>query len=413
MKILHIAAGGPGGGAWRGAYWLHRAQREMGLDSTFLTIGRGVLDDPSVISLGVTLMQRLKFSLLIRIGTLPTLIYRNRKPVIFSTGFEGIDITKYRSYDSADIVHLHWVNGLVRIRPLRKVKKPLVWTMRDMWPLTGGCHVGSAFGCELYKSGCGSCPQLKSQKNWDLSRLVVLNKRASLPKQLQVVGISRWLSECASQSCVFEGFSVRTISNNIDTQEFFPIDSQMAREILGIPKSQKLVLVGADTLTSFYKGFDLFLDAMRKLRVQGIRVLTFGRGAGAQLVAIGVEHTDLGYLSDTLALRIAYSAADVFVAPSRMDAFGKTLAEAMACGTPVVCFDATGPRDIVDHKVTGYRAVPFESSDLAEGVEWVLTRSPAEQANLRLQARERVVRNFDSRFIAHQYKALYEEMLAD
>jgi len=110
---------------------------------------------------------------------------------------------------------------------------------------------------------------------------------------------------------------------------------------------------------------------------------------------------------------LAYSAADVFVAPSRMDAFGKTLVEAMSCGTPVVCFDATGPKDIVEHHLTGYRATPFSPQDLAHGIQWVLVQPPDAYQALCRNARERAEQRFDSRVIARQYEALYREVLAD
>jgi glycosyltransferase involved in cell wall biosynthesis len=110
-------------------------------------------------------------------------------------------------------------------------------------------------------------------------------------------------------------------------------------------------------------------------------------------------------------LRQAYSAADVFVAPSRAEAFGKTLAEAMSCGTPVVCFDATGPRDIVEHKRDGYKAVPFEPSDLARGIRWVLGQTPEAYTQLCRHARERAQRCFDSRVVAQQYAIVYRDLL--
>ncbi len=91
---------------------------------------------------------------------------------------------------------------------------------------------------------------------------------------------------------------------------------------------------------------------------------------------------------------------------SIMKAFGKTLVEAMARGTPVVCFDATGPKDIVDHKINGYKAQPFDSNDLLKGIEWILNNT--NQQNLRTQARQKVVKVFDSKIIAKQYVNLYQ-----
>jgi hypothetical protein len=138
--------------------------------------------------------------------------------VEFNTGFDGIDITRHPSYADADLVHLHWVNGLVGVRTLSKIKKPVLWTLRDMWPITGGCHY--SLDCTRFKKACGQCPQLGSARDRDLSRWVVRRKERTLPSHMRVVGISHWLSECARQSTLFRKFPVATISNGVDTQGF-------------------------------------------------------------------------------------------------------------------------------------------------------------------------------------------------
>ena len=92
-----------------------------------------------------------------------------------------------------------------------------------------------------------------------------------------------------------------------------------------------------------------------------------------------------------------------------MEAFGKTLAESMSCGTPVVCFDTTGPKDIVDHKQNGYLAKPFDATDLANGIKWVLDNKNYNE--LCQNAREKVLRDFDSVVVAKKYIRLYEEIL--
>ena len=102
--------------------------------------------------------------------------------------------------------------------------------------------------------------------------------------------------------------------------------------------------------------------------------------------------------------------ADVFVAPSLYEAFAKMLAEAMAFGTPVVAFNATGPKDIVDHKINGYLANPYDPKDLARGIEWILNHPNPEI--LSKNAREKVEREFDSRVVARKYIELYEEILS-
>ena len=226
-----------------------------------------------------------------------------------------------------------------------------------------------------------------------------------------MVGISNWISECARRSEVFRGCNVSTISNAIDTEQFYPVEPQWARKILNLPHDKKIVLVGAKDVDDFYKGFDLFVESMRSIGADDIHLVVFGKVRCEALSTLGVKFTSLGFLTDSVSLRLAYSAADVFVAPSKMESFGKTLAEAMACGTPVVCFDSTGPKDIVEHKVTGYKAEPYDSADLARGIQWVLALPEQKNVEVRTQSRDRVERLFDSEVVARQYLNLYEKSM--
>jgi glycosyltransferase involved in cell wall biosynthesis len=408
-KVLHIVAGSLTGGAARGAYWLHLGLLELGVRSVVLNNARDGSTGVEVHSLAATPIKKLKFLWFAFLGRFFTFFYFNKKSRIFSTGFVGVDITKHPEYHDADVIHLHWVNGLLPVHILKKIKKPLVWTLRDMWPFTGGCHY--SMDCEKYTTGCGGCPQLGSKNKFDLSRLVVWNKKRSIPNSVRVVGISNWLSTCAKKSSVFQDRTVQTIANNIDTQQFFPIDSNSAREALGLPKNKKILLIGARAITDFYKGLDLFLDALACLKNSDVHIVTFGKpGLFANKQTLH-GFTELGYLNDVSMLRQAYSASDLFVAPSRMDAFGKTLAESMACGTPVVCFDATGTADIVAHLKTGYKAKAFDIYDMAKGIDWVLSLDEINQEILRAESRKRAVDYFDSRRIAQEYRMLYDEIL--
>ena len=410
MKVVHLVSWEPRGGATLGAYWLHQALRELGVDSAILTNSGVVHDDESVISLLDSTFARLKIAALRRIGQAPIRAYRGRQSRIFNTGFYGIDFTGHPAYLSADLVHLHWVNGVVSTKALRRLQKPVVWTLRDMWPFTGGCHY--SMECERFAEGCGKCPQLGSTREKDLSRFIIRRKQASVPEHIHLVGISRWLSDCASRSKVFRQCRVSTISNNVDTRLFSPTPARQARQTLGLMGDKKIVLIGAPDAASFYKGFDLFLDAVRILGKENLHFVLFGRSGGSDLGSLGVQYTNLGYLSDTEALRMAYSAADVFVAPSRMEAFGKTLVEAMLCGTPVVGFDATGPKDIIEHRSTGYLAEPFNAQDLANGIRWVLDQRPEAYAKMSFRTRQQAEQCFDSRVIARQYVDLYRDILS-
>jgi glycosyltransferase involved in cell wall biosynthesis len=409
MKILQLVAGELNGGAARGAYWLHTALRELGVDSRILGNARDIDGYESVNSVANSGLGRVKVAVSRRIGRAPIRLYRDREDVDFNTGFDGIDITRHPAYADADLVHLHWVNGLVGVRTLRKIKKPVLWTLRDMWPITGGCHY--SLDCTRFKKACGQCPQLGSTRDRDLSRLVVRRKERALPSHMRVVGISHWLSECARQSTLLGRFPVATISNCVDTQAFTPLEKLHARQALGVDEDRKVLLVGAQNVANAYKGFDLFLEALDKLDRKDLQVLLFGKRTAGIPKSLGIPSNNLGFLTDSDSLQVAYSAADVFVAPSRADAFGKTLVEAMLCGTPVVCFNATGPKDIVDHHETGYLAEPFSPQDLADGIQWVLDQRPEAYATMSRSAQERAKQRFDSRVIAKKYLELYREVM--
>jgi len=322
----------------------------------------------------------------------------------------GLKYQRTEEFRQADIIHLHHVDGLVSVRSLMHIKKPIVWTLRDMWPMTGGCHV--SMDCQRYKEGCGICPQLGSNFKWDLSKLVLSNKKLSYPKGINVIGNSRWITNCAKESMLFKHHNVQTISNNINTKDFFPITKKDARLALGLDIGKDIVLIGAQTLELIHKGYNKFIEAVNTIPLGTIQIVVFGKLRSDGLAKINHPVINLGYLSDTVALRLAYSAADLFVAPSLFESFGKTLAESMACGTPVVCFDATGQKDIVEHQKTGYLAKPYIAEDLARGIVWVLSQNIEGRKKLSQQSRERAVNLFDSKKIANSYKKLYEEILS-
>ncbi len=409
MKILHVVAGNLQGGAAKGALWLHQAQLKIGLESQIISNGTGEITDAGITTISTNFFSRIKFHILHLLGTLPIRLYWNRERRIFNTGTGGVDITRMKEYAAADIIHLHWINGLLSLDTIRKIRKPIVWTLRDMWPMTGGCHY--TMECTQYQTGCGKCPQLRSRLDTDLSRLVVKRKISKIPKSIQLVGISEWMSDCAQRSLVFKGYPIRTIANAIDTESFTPVDRKGLRTKLGLPTNKKLVLVGAQSLGDFYKGFELFLDASNHLDKKEVHVVFFGNLSAALVEHFALDFSNLGFVSNPETLRDVYSVADVFVAPSRMEAFGKTLAESLACGTPVVCFDATGPRDIVSHMRTGYRATAFDSADLARGINWVLDLTDARILELRNNCRSHAVNSFSFNVIAKEYQNMYAEML--
>lgn len=407
-NILHIVSGNLNGGAARGAYWLHQGLLEKGINSKILINSPLAIRTSSITSIVTSPKDKFYNALRFQLEQLPVKRYKSKQNIHFSTALFGYDITQHPLYEWADIIHLHWINGgFMKLKSFHKIHKPIVWTLRDMWPLTGGCHY--SLGCEKYKTGCGTCPVLGSNRYNDLSRKTIKRKQKAYSPNMKLIGISNWLSEKAKESLVFQNYDIETIYNNVNCTDFFPVKKQTAREMLGVNTTAKIVLVGAQNLKDSYKGFDKFLQAIKLLNPEKIYLAFFGKLDEQTIKSLNFKFVNFGFLNDTISMRLAYSCADVFVAPSLEEAFGKTIVESMACGTPVACFDATGPKDIVDHKINGYKAKPFDIVDLKNGIEWIIQH--ADYYSLAQQARMKVEKQFDSKVIAAQYIKLYSSLL--
>lgn len=411
MKVLIVNTSDIEGGAARAAYRLHKALLAEGVDSQMLVQSKSS-DDFTVLGPQNKLQKGLG-KVRPTLDSLPIYRYKNRKKTVFSPSMLPFSrMAEKINAINPDVVHLHWIaGGLLRIEDLAKIKVPIVWTLHDMWPFTGGCHYND--GCSAYKTQCNKCPVLASNIDKDLSLKIWLRKRAvfsQLPK-MTIIGLSKWLAECASSSALLSSNVVVNLPNPIDTRVFSPFNNIDARDLFNLPLDKKLILFGAMGATSDpRKGFHELAQSLEHLS-QDYELIVFGSSEPQTPQGFKQKTHYLGHLYDDVSLRALYNAADVMVVPSLQEAFGQTATESMACGTPVVAFGATGLLDIVDHKSNGYLADPFDTQDLANGIDWVIQHKKPEQ--LSLAAREKVTREFDSKLVAKKYIKLYENVTAD
>lgn len=410
MNILHIAAGNSNGGAAKGAVLVHEGLLSNGVSSKILfqISSKGMPRESYFISNSIK-RKILRF-VFTHFDKLPLLFYPSREKHLFSTSYFGFDFRKHPLFKWADIVHLHWVNqGMVSIESIPKINKPLVWTLRDMWLFTGGCH--QSFDCTRFEIGCGKCPHLKSQKLNDLSEKIIKRKERSYRNNIAYVSISKWLKETAEASYLFKknNLKIHTINNGINTKTFFPKDQEEARKSLGLPIDIPIILVGANSIDDPYKGFKYLLEVFKSWN-SSHHLCIFGNIDKLVFNTLNISYTLLGYVTDNNKLAEIYSAADLFLAPSIAEAFGKTIIEAQACGTPVVCFDMTGPKDSVLHKITGYKAIPLSAPDLTAGINWVIDSRIKEKNASRIRS---FAMEFDSKTVSLKYIELYESIMRD
>ena len=271
--------------------------------------------------------------------------------------------------------------------------------------------------CEAYQTTCGQCPVLGSRKADDLAYKGWRRKQAAWQNvKMTIAPLSRWLADCANQSSLFSHREIKVIANAVNAESYRPIDSTTARELLGLPQDKKLILFGALNPTADRrKGFSYLHKALNHLAAQPdsqqYEAVIFGAERPDKDLDISLPTTFLGRLYDDTMLALAYSAADVMVMPSVQDNFAKTTIEAMACGTPVVAFNATGAKDAVVHQHNGYAAACFEAADLAEGIRWVLEDGDRLEV-LSKNARKTVEEKFTLTHQAEQYQQLYLQLLS-
>ncbi len=413
MNICLLSASDGREGAFVAARRLHQGLVTAGADACMF-VGRKSSEDPSIKTFP-SVFVRGWTRLAPHIDTAPLRLYPNRKRTAFSLAWVPDQVVHQVNELAPAVINIHWVcDGFLRLGSLRHMKRPLVWTLHDMWPFTGGCHYG--YDCDKYQSHCGNCPQLASDSRTDLSWCTWKRKsQAYQDLALTIVCPSTWLAERARSSSLMSRYRIEVIPNALNVNEYRPIDKSVARELLGLPKDRKLILFGAvNAVSDNRKGYDKLVLAVNKYLhgndKTGIELLVFGSSKPATPMDVRTRVRYLGRLHDDISLSLVYSAADVMIVPSTQEAFGQTASEAMACGIPVVAFDGTGLKDIVDHQVNGYLASPFSTENLADGIAWVLENDTRRRI-LSSNARAKAVTTFSSQIVAQRYLDLYREIV--
>lgn len=408
MRILIVNENDLNGGAARAALRLNECLKENGVDS-------GMLVQNKFSKTGEVIGPENKVKKLINLlrpslDLIPRNFYKNTKLIPFSSSVIpfGNIINQINEY-SPDIVHLHWIaGGMMRIEDLAKIKSPIVWSLHDDWAFTGGCHI--KLDCNNYKNTCGSCKAIGSNHNYDLSKYVYKRKNKTYKKinNLTIVGLSKWLAECAQNSSLLGGSNILCIPNPINTTLFKPLKKEVCKDILNLNKNKKLVLFGAMNVDDKVKGFNFLKDAFKNIDPKNYEIAIIGSSSDKSFTKYFKQKSNyLGYIRDDISLNLVLNAADVVVVPSTQENLSNMIMESMACGTPVAAFNVGGNSDLIDHKINGYLAKPFDSNDLSKGIETLAQN----KEDFRINARKKVLTNYSYEIVSKKYINLYENIL--
>jgi len=339
--------------------------------------------------------------------------------IMHTFGSDSAGLVDELNRDPADVLNLHWISQLLSIKDIGCLQKPIVWTFHDMWAFCGGEHVtadqvDSRFRAGYFKNNrpTGESGPDLNREAWEAKRLAWANKKIS------VVTPSQWMAKCVRESVLFRDAPVHVIPNPLEMQELWrPMPRSFAKSALGLDLNKRFILAGSAGGMPHLKGEDLLRDALAKvvaLRARhdkAIELLIFGQYQPATSLDWPCPVHWLGPIRDDHVLATAYAAADVMVVPSRQDNLPNTAVEAQACGIPVAAFSIGGLPDIVKHQETGWLASAFDTSDLANGIVWILD-NPKRLDSLSQSARVLALKKYSNSVVAEQYQQAYEAAIS-
>ena len=410
MRVIHLNHSDISGGAARAAYRIHLCLRDAEVDSR-MWVNKASAGDWTVEEPATKVAKAFAAARAHAVNPLVKTL-KTANPIIHSPAILPSQWVKRINASEAEIVHLHWVqNEMLSIADIDRIKKPIVWTLHDMWAFCGAEHLAWD---DRWREGYRRDNRPAHESGFDLNRWTWQRKRKHWRKPIHIITPSQWLADCVRESALMRDWPVFVVPNPIDVERWKPFERSLARELLDLPVDVPLLLFGSHSENyAHHKGFDLLLNALEHIRndprAKGMELVVFGQCAPQSTPNLGFPIHYIGYLHDDPSLRALYSAADALVVPSRQEAFGQIASEAHACNTPVIAFQTGGLLDIVDHQRTGYLAKPFDTEDLANGIAWVMAQR--EMGQLGVQARQRAVTWFDSRAVAKQYIDIYESIL--
>lgn len=412
MRVVHLSTYDMLGGAARAALRLHRALLSTGTDSHMLVRRRfGEADDRIHAPHGFVENRAARIRR--RLDGLIGRVFGASQQPKFSPALTPDGLNARIKRLSPDVLNLHWVNdGLLKTTSIASMPCPVVWTLHDMWPFTGGCHYSG--DCNRFTNSCGFCPLLATPREHDVSRSVWRAKeKAYSLRTMTIVAPSRWMADKARRSSLFRDHEIHVIPNSLDFVTFRPLDREIARKALGLPDRKRIILGGSVSFrTDPRKGFHHFEKICRELSElspDDYQFVVFGGRVRESFHSGGITVTDIGTIETEERMAQVYSAADVFVSVSREDNLPNTIMESLACGTPVAAFSIGGIPDMVHDGENGLLEDRIDPVRLAYRIHDLTSNQSLLEENRRY-ASERCQADYSPDVIANKYREIYSSL---
>ena len=374
-------------------YRISKSLQKIGVDSKILVVYKKSNDD-TVFSVGKirTLLSRVESKFW---GLLPFdinekgCLYKRGKQnkTIYTLPVSNINLSKHPLVKEADIIHLHWVDGLIDYPSFfENVDKPIVWTLHDENLFYGVAH---------YE---------KDVINDDIEEKYYKIKKQAVSKikKLGIVFLSKYFYEKYSDNAMICAANKCIIHNSVDTAKFKPVDKVEARKELGLDKDAIFFSFIAYDITEKRKGLKTLINAVKSLDDTRLKILAVGKN---DAFSGDKDVIEMGCINDSSYMSKILSASDYFVMPSTQEAFAQTPLEAMACGIPVIAFPVSGTEELITPN-NGIICNGFTENDLVEGIK--MARDKVYDP---IEIRKDIERRFSPISIAQSYVSFYNEVL--
>ncbi|WNC95051.1 glycosyltransferase [Paraburkholderia sp. FT54] len=313
-----------------------------------------------------------------------------------------------------DIAHFHDLSSAISPYTLARLAKrmPVVWTLHDCSPFTGGCLY--PMGCERFTSGCGSCPQ---SGIWPIDSMIdttrlgwTIRKRVHREPNLHCVAPSQWMADMAMKSGMFERPPL-VLANGIDTDLYRNHDKQTIRTQLGIAARGPVVLLAAKHFGDERKGVRYALNALRAIADLRPFVVVLGAADPALHEQLsGFDCLAAGYVSVPADLARFYNAADVLLFCSIADNQPLSIIEAMSAGTPLIGFGTGGIPEMVLQDETGFLVPTGDEPALAAALRRGI--DPVRAARWSENCRRHAVAHYSHKKMLERYLNFYNSLIS-
>lgn len=346
-RILHMSFS-DSGGAGKFAQRLSDAQTRVGLDSQLISFNHGGLAKSKFQNPLITLAAMADHKVVRADSSNP----------MFTLFRQSIELLhRFDSLNPETIVHLHWTPGVISHNSIADLlrRNKVVWTVHDMFPITGGCH--HSLECKRFENTCSACPQVRRpfQGNVEAHHQALVYLSPAF-ERLTVVSPSRWLEKRIKSSAIMSEAKTLHIPNPVDSNIFYIKSGQRKSRLLNKDHEFTFGICASD-LSNPNKNIDQAISTLnevaRSLQPRTFRIIAIGDNLKNYKVETNITLRHYGTIESDSQLANLYREMDVFINSSLQENYSTTVLEALAVGTPCVAWNSLGTDEIIRHNKSG------------------------------------------------------------